>query len=270
MAKRYALLLCGQARYRKGAVESIMKNIIQHNNVDVFCHFWVSDQQHRNPWRAIADIANTRDDDTDACSAEQAKLLIDALKPIDYKVETQIMFDVDKYHPGREKDHVINSIGEERANQHFKRCNFIVQSMWYSVMRANEIRKEYASVHNIKYDGVMRFRPDIIVPNPIVFDTYDASKLNIPWDGNRYECNIQYGIVDAIAFGKEELMNVYCDNYNKHSDILTHPNIYALIDEYTIGLYISKYVGNENIVKNLFGYHSAVELVHNIQTLRDW
>ena len=42
MNKKYALLISGQPRYREVAVKSILENIINYNNIDVYCHFWIN------------------------------------------------------------------------------------------------------------------------------------------------------------------------------------------------------------------------------------
>ena len=96
-------------------------------------------------------------------------------------------------------------------------------SMFYSIQRANDARKEYEKAMEIKYDLVMRYRTDCIFREN-VFDTIkDILKqkklfLCIPkpkqletFDGP-VESESE-GLCDWFAIGSPELMDVYCRIY---------------------------------------------------------
>ena len=97
-------------------------------------------------------------------------------------------------------------------------------SMFYSIKRANDARKEYERLMNIQYDLVMRYRTDCIL-NENVFECIKGFVeekrpfLCIPkarkpknYDG---PCgNDEESICDWFAIGTPDLMNVYCGTYD--------------------------------------------------------
>jgi len=254
---RYALLLCGQARYRKEALESILRNIIQVNNCDVFGHFWINDSDTRLPWDAIAQIANIRDENTYQNEENYIKEIANKIPFTKLEIQKQIMFPVDKFHPGKEKEKVIQDIGLERANHHFRRSNFILQSQWYSVYKANELKTAFEKENNFTYDGVMRFRPDINVPRPIHLHQYSENYLYAPVYSNSHD------ISDTLAFGPSKIMDLYCNFYHKQEEICQDPRIDALLGSIVLGLYVEKYVGR--CIQCSFNFDRNP--VHNIQIM---
>lgn len=252
MPKKYALLLCGQPRYRKVAIESIVKNIINCNEVDVYCNFWLPSNDAIN-YKSISEIGNILYTDNVNNATEYIKAFEETLPSNTvYRFENQIVFESDKYYPGTEYDRVIHEVGPYIADQHFRRCNFHIQSQWYSVMRVNELCKTTAQEINLQYDGIIRFRPDIFVPCPIILDKYDANKLNLPAVNDNID---EYGIrefEDPFAFGSPEIMDIYCNNYLYQNETLTHKGISALLSGYPLGVYLKTHLGYDKIVDNNF------------------
>lgn len=246
--KRYALLLSGQARYRKRALDSIVKNIIEINDCDVFLHLWKNDESTRLPWDAIAPIANQRDQNTYQHEQEYIDAICEALPITRVEIEKQILFPVDKYEPGIEKERVIRDLGIEKATHHFRRCNFIIQSQWYSVYQANVLKTCYEHENMFSYDGVLRFRPDIYVPKPIDLSVYPTTHLHIPMYPGLYNLS------DTVAYGSSSLIDTYSNFYICQDKILQDPKIPALLDAYPVASYLEKYVGIENIKCCYFNY----------------
>ena len=247
---KYALLLAGQPRYSQATLESIARNILAYNDVDVYCHFWRD--ATLIPHKAVAEDANARDEDMHR-NCETYIQRIQAALPINaIQVEDQVAFDVERFHPGTEEERVLRELGPHRAHMHFKRCNFLIQSQWYSVMAANRLVQR----SGIAYDGVMRFRSDILVPSPMVFDTYDASKLNIPILGSLGDDSDSVSTVfhDTIAFGSPAVMDVYCDQYLHQDETLRDPRVDALLGSVQLCIFLKRHVGVHRMVNNFFGF----------------
>jgi hypothetical protein len=242
---RYALLLTGQPRYREKALDSIIKNIINCNNIDVYCHFWRNSARVPK-YSAIAGLANQIDVDMNNNDETFINLIKHKLPSgTVYEIEDQINFQPDKYYPGTEHDGVIRDFGPDVASQHFSRCNFSVQSQWYSIMKAKNLI-------NCEYDGVFRTRIDILFSEPVILDSYSTEKLHIPFCPDPIDEQGIQQLEDPMAFGSQKLMNIYCDNYLFQEETLAHPSIMALLSGYPLGIYLKKYVGYENLLNTNF------------------
>jgi hypothetical protein len=258
MSKKYALLISGQPRYRDIAVKSIIDNIINFNDIDIYCHFWINSKNVKK-YDAISNMKNLDNDieNNEDTYINKFKELLP--KNTIFELEDQIDFNPNKYYPGTEHDRVILEVGNELAQQHFNRCNFNIQSQWYSIMKVNELRKKIQNESKIVYDGIFRLRPDVYIPNPITLNNYDINKINIPFCNDSLDTLDSYGICefeDPCAFGSCELMDIYCNNYLYQEETLKHPGIVALLSGYPLGVYLKKYVGYNNIINNNFEFNT--------------
>jgi hypothetical protein len=96
-------------------------------------------------------------------------------------------------------------------------------AMFYSILRANEARKEYERMTETKYDLVMRYRTDCLF-NESLFDVVkplltEPSFLCIPKplrvplaDGPVYD-DESTSICDWFAIGTPDMMDIYCSTY---------------------------------------------------------
>ena len=97
-------------------------------------------------------------------------------------------------------------------------------SMFYSIKKANDVRKEYEESTKTKYDLVMRYRTDCIFKESLFelikgyieekkpFVCIPAANKNSACDGP-VESETE-GICDWFAIGTPELMDVYCGTYD--------------------------------------------------------
>jgi hypothetical protein len=92
-------------------------------------------------------------------------------------------------------------------------------SMYYSIFKSNELKKEYEKENNITFDCVIRSRFDSDIISELEIESYDLSKVNIPigkdWGG----------LNDQFAFGNSDSMDIYSDLINNLSSVnsLYHP-----------------------------------------------
>ena len=85
-------------------------------------------------------------------------------------------------------------------------------SMFYSLEKANDLKRKYEEENNFKYDCVVRMRSDQFFLKSVgPLQSYDMNVVNVH---NEY-AHTDYGINDQFAFGNSELMDKYlsvCSN----------------------------------------------------------
>ena len=102
-------------------------------------------------------------------------------------------------------------------------------SMFYSIKRANDARKEYETLMELNYDLVMRYRTDCIL-NDNVYELVKEflgtrqSFLCIPKAIQPTNCDgpvesDEDGICDWFAIGTPDTMDVYCSTYDTFKPI---------------------------------------------------
>jgi uridine kinase len=94
----------------------------------------------------------------------------------------------------------------------------------YKFYILNQKRLEFEKIENIKYDIVMKFRPDIYLKEKIIF-SLDNNVIYIPKDSKTdtsklISDNDNY-ICDMIAFGSPNIMNKYFDMYIHLDSLIT-------------------------------------------------
>lgn len=167
---KFALCLSGDPRYFENTLSSIVKNIIDVNNCDVFAHFWIRDK-NTLPHKTLIENGAPNVD----FMAEHCREFIEKIKSkISFKkleLEINKYFPTDLFIPDKFDN---TDIGQIKS---VKRFNIAVQSQFYSVWKANELKKLYELENNFTYDGVMRLRPDILIDEKIDFAKFDLKNF---------------------------------------------------------------------------------------------
>lgn len=127
----------------------------------------------------------------------------------------------DKNHP-----EYINNISYNTFNMYKK--------MYYS----NQLKKKYANENNIKYDYVIRIRPDIIIKDYLpldIFNNYNNNDIYIPTDfKNQFQQCVES---DWIAIGTDKCMDTY---FNIYKYILTNTLNKCNISESLLYIFLKK------------------------------
>ena len=139
---RIALCLSGQARNVKQGYEYVKKNLLDGNDVTVFCHAWESP--------SVADI--------------------ELYKPAALMIEKPLTNDLSKY----------TRVPPPQPNWKVKDPARAAWNLMYSLKVANELKNVYEEEHNMKFDWVIRSRYDFAINVDIPFEELDNSKLYIP------------------------------------------------------------------------------------------
>ena len=190
---RIAIQISGEFRLLHFTWHAFRENILQTlgNEVDIFIHSWKRDNdgigtfpfQGRGEWHTTIPVY----------SHTNALILYN---PKAYELENY----------------------EEKKDLHVLPRSM---SMYYSIWRANEVRKDYAIKNNITYDIVMRYRTDCVVnENPFVSIDTRNDILMIPLAKNGKavdgpgDQDTGSAYCDWLAWGTPKAMDIYCKTYH--------------------------------------------------------
>jgi hypothetical protein len=210
---KVAVLLFGQPRDAINCSKSIVNNIINPNNVDVFFHTWY-DENDLYMEKGEKDRSN--------CELGKGidKQLIDIYKPKSYCIEPQKFNNFNNYDNDYFKcpEKYIDNISKCGKNKELTkeevklRCiKYSHISQFYSIFKANMLKEEYSLEHNIYYDYVIKIRFDVICNNLIVINN------SIPNDTLLFQ-NIGQPdqlVSDWFHISSNEIMNIVCSLFLK-------------------------------------------------------
>jgi uridine kinase len=200
---KIALLIAGYLRGFYENIDKIKENIIQNHECDIYIHITEEDTQ-------VHDKYFNKKNNIDFIKNEiNPKLLI---------ISKNINFD---------SNYIINNL----LNQHYK---------YYWL---NEEKNKLMELQNIKYDIVMKLRPDVYIFDKLEFNL-NKNFVYIPIDSkidkNKLKNNEDNSICDIMAYGDSLIMDKYFNFYIKIKELI---NDYGFTGE-TLLYY---YLNNNNI-----------------------
>ena len=185
---KIALLIPGQARFINTNWDNIQSQLLEVDNVDVFCHFWdtVDPRWDNDPYKAL-----------------------EFLQPSHYIIEKQLDFDDPNLFS-------TTNFTEIDSWKYRRAC-----SQFYSIWRVFSLMDTYSKLNGKIYDCVIKARTDIVLKNP--FDPEEfASDPQALWFHN--VINAPEGILydDELVFGNPNLMSQYCNAYYSIPEAFRH------------------------------------------------
>ena len=193
---KVALCFSGQPRYIEKSYEQFKKNILDHNDVDVYAHLWWDDS-----YRGKSFVWESKDKYPDDCSPldkfselfNPKWTFVEAHKPKEFfgykDFPTNSLFD-----PSMDAD-VIRSIVTRQRSQ------------WYSIFWS-------MSNPNLNdYDFIVRARTDLTFERPIKFSEYTPDKVYM-MDG-ALQCGGDRHYQDWFWFGPPQYMGLINKTYEK-------------------------------------------------------
>lgn len=205
---RVALCFSGQPRFINEVSSSILNNVMDGNEVDVFAHFWFDDTLQNNPYKYGGDGGwiNQRISTSaieDFKNIYKPKLLrIDTNK----KFRNQHLFDTYKESVERYKRGSIDNPLE--PDFYTRDINNII-SYYYSLNQVGILKSEYEYANNFKYDCVIKMRTDTIVNNKILFDDIEPNSLY--YSDNMHQPD---GMInDWLNYGNSEVMSIFMSSF---------------------------------------------------------
>lgn len=210
---KIAVLLFGQPRDAINCSKSIVNNIINPNNADVFFHMWYDENDL---------YMEKGEKDRSECNLNKGldKELVEIYKPKDYCIEPQKFKNFNNYNNGYFKcpEKYIDNISKCGKNKELSkeevklRCiKYSHISQFYSIFKSNMIKEEYSLENNIYYDYVIKLRFDIICNTPLIINN------NIPNDCLLFQNIGQKDnlVSDWFHISNNEIMNIVCSLFLK-------------------------------------------------------
>jgi len=167
---RVALCLSGQSRFVEECHHLLLKNLIGFDSFDVFVHSWKD-----NEYKKVLDSYNIKK----------------------YVIESQ------------RQDIIFDEINFDYTQRDAGSGNFVHYSMFYSIHKVNQLKKEYEEKHDFKYDCVIKSRFDLALLNKLNVTEQDLTYINSP-----DVCRNPRVISDWFNFSNSENMDVYLNVYN--------------------------------------------------------
>jgi hypothetical protein len=181
---KLAVCLSGNPRQFKSSYPSFKKHILDQYDCDVFLFTW--DNKLNTPFDQFGSFRYQDEGTLDE--------YVDLYKPKS-KLLQLYTFETEKFFVEKEKEY--NFI---RSDNYVRR--YI--AMLYGIRQANRLRQEYELANNLKYDYILRCRPDVEYSS---FKLEECS-LMIDHYGNGRFPNAPG---DVFAYGKSEAMDIYSD-----------------------------------------------------------
>ena len=220
--KKIALCISGYLRTFEECYPSILKNIIQDNDVDIFIHTY-DKNGNSSGWRYPIDLSEN--------------INMNFLESLpNLKILAIQKWDNIKYQFDRFRDMVPNVTNIN-----------VIATIFYKIYMCNELKKQYELENNFKYDLVIRTRGDQVFEKKINLD-FSEDKILInayPWGDEDYvhhfieEDNKESEITcinDRFAAGSSEKIDVLCDLYNHFEELITNSENVQL--EYLLNKYL--------------------------------
>lgn len=189
---KVAVCLSGQLRWVEECYKEINNKIIAPNNADVFIHSWYSD--------TLADKVFTEHGQNSLFYKGQLQKNADKLAVKLYKPLNSI-FEEQKDFSDLSKNIDISPYSTPAINQF---------SMFYSIFKCNQLKKQHEIDNKFIYDAVIRCRFDLQPYQNFKAENFDLNVINAKSDCR----HTSYCINDHFAISNSKNMDVYSDTYN--------------------------------------------------------
>ena len=226
--KKIALCISGYLRTFEECYPTILKNIIQDNDVDIFIHTY-NKIGNSSGWRHPIDLSED--------------INMEFLESIPYIK----MMRVENWDNIKYKFNEFKKIHPQTTNIN------VIGTIFYKIYMCNQLRKEYEIENNVKYDLIIRMRGDQIFEKKINLD-FPENKILInsyPWGDEDYvhhfiseDCGTDGGrnetewINDRFAVGNSDNIDYLCDLYNHFGELIESARFVEL--EHLLYLHLMK------------------------------
>lgn len=192
---RVALLLSGEIRDTMNSLSILKKNFLDLYNPDIYI----------STWRNTKEIQQSKMFDTPPPDDSGYDMILKNYNPI--------AMDVESYNRGYNDR--WKSLVKENESKLESNANLVSTiSMWYKVMRVNNLKSDYEKTMGFKYDIVVKSRPDLKLETPVELKVPTQNTIYIPrgWDWSG-------GINDLFAYGTSESMDLYTNVFSNFVEV---------------------------------------------------
>lgn len=211
---KVAVCFSGQPRYLEVQYEKISDTFIRPYHADVFVHCWW-DPSYAGQRFDYSPHASKR---TGIWAPDTDRLIKDMYAPLQMEAEPQKEFDMSD----------LEGANFERQAPH------ITKSMWYSIFRANELRREYEKQNQMEYDWVIRCRFDLSIESfDLNLHQLDPKKLYVSGE-------LKPALNDQCAIASPQVMDDYCNLYNRIAPYFKEDQLPSLVNEKLLSHHVEK------------------------------
>jgi len=182
---KVAFCFCGQPRDVKNTLDNIKESWGTYQQLDFFFHTWIP--ENKNSYRI--------DTPSDFYFDGIESYLIDNLNPVKCEFQKQIIF----------KNYYEDSVHWPIKSVNIPNPSQNIQSFFYSLKKANDLKKIHEIENNFRYDCVIRCRFDYIFTKKYNVVDFDLESLNVKNDCKHTE----YAINDHVALSNSHNMDLY-------------------------------------------------------------
>jgi len=188
---KVSLCISGQPRFYKQGFLEIKKTFIDRYDCDVFLHTWHSDsligKGYDSTHSGAGNLIGVVEEDT-------PNSLVTLYKPVSFLIDEPKNF------------HHNITFTPENIKAGVQPNNIF--SMFYSIKKSIDIKKEYEVLNNFEYDLTVRLRFDSAFSDYIELEKHSPEQLYVLRSGNPA---VYY---DIFGFGTSTLMNYYGNTFN--------------------------------------------------------
>jgi len=248
--KKLAICISGYLRTFKECYPSILKNVIQDNDCDIFIHTY-DKIGNSSGWRSPIDLS----ENIDMNFLES----IPNIKVVAIEKWDDIKYQFEKF---------------KKLQPYVTNIN-VISTIFYKIHQCNELRKQYEKENNISYDLIVRMRGDQIFEKKINLN-FPENKILInayPWgdedyvehyqmkdnDGNIILEHENNCLNDRFAIGNSSNIDFLSDLYNHFEELITDTPCVEL--EYLLFKYLNNKIELEKKNLNFYVKHNPPRLV---------
>lgn len=246
---RVAVLISGHLREFKKCFDSINTFLLQKYDCDVFISTW-STPGYWTPFddKGVDDYCRETENIEDEVSI---------YNPVSLEIEELSLIE-DKF-----KELSLKILEKNKNKKRWGRNKNII-GMYYKIWKCNSLRLEAEKLNDIKYDLIIRLRPDILIKN------FDIENLDV-YEDTLYTVVSNDLICDSFFFGTDKTMNRVCNIYKEFEEICDRGCLFDPHDilRESLSLYSVKLSTIKNFTYGIFNTPSGYCIEEKIQTLNE-
>lgn len=206
---RVALIISGQPRFVNECAPYMINNIINQYDVDVFSHLWFDDRLTKSPYKYEGNwtTQTIQSDAVETFKSLYNPKLIEVEESISFK-DDKLNFDssLKKYNDWKTPNAPDDMKNGTKGFSDLIKSNQI--SYFYSLNKANLLKKKYEYLNNFKYDWVVKARTDTVLLAPLNLSDYNQNVVTYT-NINNQESVTPGLICDWLNFGSSYVMDVF-------------------------------------------------------------
>ena len=197
MSLRIAYCFSGHLRTFERTVASFQQNLLAIAPGDVFMHTWDTlGGIGRTHWGGDPD-----DHVTQYLSQETCSLVASLYNPVSFEIESHSL--------------ATRMVSPRYDASNPSSLSEFIYLMWYGMLRADQLRREYEKLYAFRYDRVVRLRPDLVFDTQLnIEQLLDPDVLYFPRNDNNFRA---LSVPDAFFHGSPALVEAAID-FVQHID----------------------------------------------------